>query len=261
MRTYRKQVFAVLLAGVIALGAIGCAGTAAKPEENASPTQATAQPTETPQAEASTQAPTAEGSKEEASTEPASQATDTPKAEEPELHSDILVVYFSRTGEQYQVGVIEKGNTAIVAEMIAEKTGADLFEILPVDDHYPMTYNELTDVAKREQNDNARPAYAGEVPDLKQYSTIFIGAPVWWGDWPMICYTFFETNADALSGKTLVPFSTHAGSGLSGFDRKLSNALPNSTVQKGLALAGTDCQNSPDRVQKSVGDWLNGLGF
>ena len=77
----------------------------------------------------------------------------------------------------------------------------------------------------------------------------------------MICYTFFEANADALSGKTLAPFSTHAGSGLSGFDRKLSNALPNSTVQKGLAVAGTDCQNSPDRVQKTVGDWLNGLGF
>jgi len=176
-------------------------------------------------------------------------------------HSNILTVYFSRTGEQYQVGVIEKGNTAIVAEMIAEQTGADLFEILPVDDHYPMTYSELTDVAKREQNENARPAYAGEVPDLSQYSTIFIGAPVWWGDWPMICYTFFETNADALSDKTLIPFSTHAGSGLSGFDRKLSNALPNSTVQKGLAVAGADCQNSSDRVEKSVRDWLNGLGF
>ena len=260
MKNYRKQVFAVLLVSVIVLGAIGCTSAAAKPEEATAPAQATAQPTEAPQAEASTQAPNAEGSKEEASNEPASQVIDTPKAEEPEPHGDILVVYFSRTGEQYQVGVIEKGNTAIVAEMIAEQTGADLFEILPADDHYPMTYNELTDVAKREQNDNARPAYAGNVPDLKQYSTIFIGAPVWWGDWPMICYTFFENNADALSGKTLIPFSTHAGSGLSGFDRKLSNALPNSTVQKGLAVAGADCQNSPDRVEKSVTEWLSGLG-
>ena len=110
--------------------------------------------------------------------------------------------------------------------MIAEGTGADLFEVLPVDDHYPMTYDELTDVAKKEQNDNARPAYAGEVPDFSQYDTIFIGAPGWWGDWPMIMYTFFEENADALSGKTLVPFSTHEGSGLSGFDKKLSSAIP-----------------------------------
>ena len=175
--------------------------------------------------------------------------------------SRILVVYFSRTGEQYTVGVIDHGNTAIVAEMIAEETGADLFEVLPVDDHYPMTYAELTDVAKKEQNEKARPAYAGEVPDLSQYDTIFIGAPVWWGDWPMIMYTFFEENAEALAGKNLVPFSTHEGSGLSGFDKKLSSAVPGSTVLKGLATRGNDCQNKQDNVRKSVNDWIAGLGF
>ena len=67
---------------------------------------------------------------------------------EPEASSGILVIYFSRTGEQYTVGVIDKGNTAIVAEMIAEETGAELFEVLPEEDYYPYTYNELTDVAK-----------------------------------------------------------------------------------------------------------------
>jgi len=66
--------------------------------------------------------------------------------------------------------VIEKGNTAIVAEMIAEETGADLFEVMPEDDHYPMTYDALTDVARQEQSDNARPAYSGELPDLEGYS-------------------------------------------------------------------------------------------
>lgn len=175
--------------------------------------------------------------------------------------SDTLVVYFSRTGEQYEVGVIEKGNTAIVADMIIDKTGADSFEILPDDDHYPYTYDELTDVAKKEQNENARPAYAGEVPDLSQYSTIFIGAPVWWGDWPMIMYTFFENNADALAGKTLIPFSTHAGSGLLDFDGKLSSACPDSTVGEGLAIRGSDAQNEPERVQSEVNDWLSGVGY
>lgn len=175
--------------------------------------------------------------------------------------SEILVVYFSRTGERYSVGVIDKGNTAIVADMIAEQTGADVFEILPQEDYYPYTYNQLTDVAKKELNENARPAYAGEVPDLSQYSTIFIGAPVWWGDWPMIMYTFFEKNADGLEGKTLIPFSTHAGSGLSGFDRKLSDACPDSTVGTGLAIAGTDAQNDQDSVRNKVNDWLSGLGF
>ncbi len=175
--------------------------------------------------------------------------------------SSVLVVYFSRTGEQYNVGVIEKGNTSIVADMIIDRTGADSFEILPEEDDYPDTYDELTDVAKKEQNENARPAYAGEAPDLTQYSTIFIGAPVWWGDWPMICYTFFEENADALAGKTLIPFSTHEGAGLSGVDRKLASACPNSTVVEGVAIQGTDAQNNQESVRSKVNDWLDGLGY
>ena len=178
---------------------------------------------------------------------------------ESDIASDTLVIYFSRTGEQYVVGVIDKGNTAIVAEMIAEKTGADLFEVIPEDDHYPMTYDELTDVAKREQNENARPAYSGELPDLSGYSTIFIGSPVWWGDWPMIMYTVFENND--FSGKTLIPFSTHEGSGLSGFDKKLEGACPDSTIGKGLAIQGNDAQNNQEKTRGAVNSWLSELGF
>ncbi len=183
------------------------------------------------------------------------------ETEETQTDSDVLVVYFSRTGEQYNVGEIDKGNTAIVAEMIAEETGADVFEILSEEDYYPYTYAELTDVAKQEQKENARPAYAGEVPDLEQYTTVFIGSPVWWGDWPMIMYTFFEENADALAGKTLIPFSTHEGSGLSGFDSKLSSACPDSTVGEGLAIKGSDAQNEQDDVKNTVNEWLSELGF
>lgn len=175
--------------------------------------------------------------------------------------SSILVVYFSRTGEQYGVGVIDKGNTAIVADMIIDATGADSFEILPEEDYYPYTYDELTDVAKKEQNENARPAYKGKVPDLSQYDTVFIGAPVWWGDWPMICYTFFEENAEALAGKTLIPFNTNAGSGLSGFDTKLADECPASTVGEGLAVRGTDAQNDQDGVRETVNSWLAELGI
>ncbi len=173
----------------------------------------------------------------------------------------ILVVYFSRTGEQYTVGYIEKGNTEIVAEMIAEQTRADLFEILPEDDHYPMTYKELTEVAKKEQNEKARPMYAGELPDLSLYDTVFIGSPVWWGDWPMIMYTFFEENADVLVGKNLVPFSTNEGSGLAGFDRSLSSSCPESIIRKGLAVRGNDCQNDRESVRKSVDQWITELGY
>ena len=171
------------------------------------------------------------------------------------------MVYFSRTGEQYEVGEIEKGNTAIVAEMIAEQTGADSFEILPKEDNYPTTYDALTEVAKQEQNDEARPAIKDEVPDLSRYDTIFIGAPVWWSDWPMIMYTFFEENQNALAGKTLIPFSTHAGSGLAGFDKKLADACPDSTVGEGLAIEGKDAQNDQVSVKEKVIECLTGLGY
>ena len=190
---------------------------------------------------------------------PAETVEETAGESQTDNSSDTLVIYFSRTGEQYVVGVIDKGNTAIVAEMIAEETGADLFEVLPEDDHYPMTYAALTDVAKQEQNENARPAFQGRLPDLSSYSTIFIGAPVWWGDWPMIMYTVFENND--FSGKTLIPFSTHEGSGLSGFDKKLQNACPDAEVLKGLAVRGNDAQNNREKARESVGSWLAELGF
>ena len=188
-----------------------------------------------------------------------SERNDADAAAQPSEGGKTLVIYFSRTGEQYTVGVIEKGNTAIVAEMIAEKTGAELFEIVPADDHYPMTYSELTDVAKTEQNENARPAYKGELPELSGYDTIFIGAPVWWGDWPMILYTMFENND--FSGEKLVPFSTHEGSGLSGFDRKLASACPDAEILTGEAFRGNDCQNDRPGVEKKVSGWLAELGF
>ena len=180
---------------------------------------------------------------------------ETPETEE----KNVLVIYFSRTGEQYEVGEIDKGNTAIVAEMIAEETGADMYEILPKEDYYPYTYDELTDVALQEQNEGARPEYRDDVPDLSQYQTIFIGSPVWWGDWPMIMYTFFE-NED-LSGKTLIPFSTHEGSGLAGFDRKLSDTVKDSTILKGFSVRGYDAQNKQDSVREEVKDWLASLVY
>ena len=246
-----KKLIALLLSLVLLLALCGCGSTAAQPAPASAP-EATQDPVP-PVEEAAAPEEAAE------TAEAAAEAQEVPAGTENANGTDILVLYFSRTGEQYNVGVIEKGNTAIVAEMIGEATGADLYEILPADDHYPMTYKELTDVALQEQREGARPAYAGELPDFDRYDTIFIGAPVWWGDWPMILYTVFESTP--LEGKTLVPFSTHAGSGLSGFDRSLAAAYPACTVAEGLAIAGTDAQNNPDQVRSRVGGWLSDLGF
>lgn len=246
-----KKTFSLLLAALLLLGLCACSGGPA-PAASALPMEPLK--TDAPKETEIIQAESAEPSVTE------TPAAETEPTEEPISGANILVVYFSRTGEQYSVGVIDEGNTAIVAKMVADATGADLYEILPEID-YPYTYAELTDAAKKEQNENARPAIKGEMPDLAQYDTVFIGAPVWWGDWPMILYTFFEENADAMKGKTLIPFCTHEGSGLSGFDKKLAKACPDSTVLKGLAIRGTDCQNDKAGVESNVTNWLSELGY
>ena len=259
-----KRGIAFILTAVLLL--TGCGSTSA-PAGTQEKTEATQEAEVTQEASAAGEEAPEDTAEDVPQQEPAAaEKTDLAAVEEAETDqegteaaSDTLVIYFSRTGEQYEVGVIDKGNTAIVAEMIAEQTGADMFEVLPVDDHYPMTYDALTDVAKQEQNDKARPEYSGELPDLAKYSTIFIGSPVWWGDWPMIMYTMFEKND--FSGKTLIPFSTHEGSGLSGFDKKLEGACPDSTIGKGLAIRGYDAQNNQEEVRGSVGSWLTELGF
>ena len=169
-----------------------------------------------------------------------------------------LVVFFSHTGENYNVGVITEGNTAIIAKMIAAKTGADSFEIKPVKP-YPQKYKECTDVAKAELNAQARPEYQGGVENLAQYDRVFIGAPVWWGDWPMVVYTFLEKND--LSGKTLIPFCTHEGSGLSGFGAKLAAAVPGAKVLEGLAVTGSTAQRDRKAAEQAVDGWLRKLGL
>ena len=261
-----KKGIALLVAAALMLTGCGSSTASTGAAEPAEPANEVVEETQT-------EDQTEEGQAEETQTEEAgteagpaeqaeadgAEAAATTAGTETESSSDTLVIYFSRTGEQYVVGVIDKGNTAIVAKMIAEQTGADLFEVLPAEDHYPMTYDELTEVAKQEQNENARPAYSGELPDLSGYSTIFIGAPVWWGDWPMIMYTVFENND--FSGKTLIPFSTHEGSGLSGFDKKLQDACPDATVGKGLAVQGNDAQNNQESVKETVGSWLAEIGY
>ena len=174
--------------------------------------------------------------------------------------ANALVVYFSRIGEQYSVGVIEEGNTAIVAQMVAERTGADVFEITPAVDNYPTdNYRALTEVGLQEQKDNARPAIANEIENFNIYDTVFLGYPIWWGDLPMILYTFLESYD--FSGKTIVPFCTHGGSQMAGTEAKIEGVVTADAVLNGLAVAGTDAQSNRDRVRETVNNWLSGLGY
>ena len=172
--------------------------------------------------------------------------------------SKILVAYFSRVGEEYSVGNVSKGNTAIVAEMIAEKTGADLFEIKTVQD-YPFSYEDCKTVASREKATKARPELLATVDDFNQYETIFIGYPIWYGDAPMAVYTFLESYD--FSGKNIVPFCTHGGSGLSSTDQTITLTCPDSKILQGFEIRGTIARNDSEQTSNRIDQWLKKLNF
>ena len=188
---------------------------------------------------------------------PTPEPTATPEpTPEPER---VLVVYFSRSGEMPEVGEIEKGNTAVLAEKIAGRLNGDLFELRPADDRYSTVLEELSEQALTEQEERARPPIADRLPDLSEYDVIFIGAPVWHGDWPMILYTYFE-GAD-LANRRLIPFCTHNGTGIAPLEQSLKRSCPYSQVEKGLGIRGVDVQNDPDRVERTLDRWFTVLGF
>ena len=175
------------------------------------------------------------------------------------IKTSILVLFFSHVGENYNVGYIKEGNTAIIADMIAEATGADKFEIVPEKD-YPVDYNACIEVAQQEKRANARPAVKGDIA-IEDYDVIFLGYPNWWGEVPMCVYTFIEKHD--WNGKTIIPFITHEGSGMGGTDSKIAKATAgsNTLVGKGLAVQGKVAQKNRAAAKKSVDNWLSSLGY
>ena len=188
---------------------------------------------------------------------PMDDASDTQTEATAQSGKKVLVAFFSRTGENYGVGVVEKGNTHMIADMIAAELDADTFEIARVTP-YPEAYQDCTEEAQAEKAADARPELNAAVDHFDDYSVIFLGYPIWWGDMPMPVYTFLESYD--FSGKTVIPFCTHAGSGLSDTVQTLKNKLTGATVLDGLAIAGTTAQNSQDEARQSVFDWLEKLG-
>ena len=170
----------------------------------------------------------------------------------------ILVAYFSRAGENYQVGYIEKGNTQIIAEEISELTGADLFEIKTVKP-YPENYKECTEVAAKERENDARPQLADKVQNFADYDTVFLGYPIWWSDMPMAIYTFLESYD--WQGKTVIPFCTSAGDVLTGKEGDIPRYAKGAKMADGLGLTGKRVQESPESVRPEIEDWLKKLGM
>lgn len=153
-----------------------------------------------------------------------------------------LVAYFSASGV-----------TARLAKVIAEAAGADLFEIQP---EVPYTKEDLdwTNKSSRsslEMNDpNSRPAIAGQVEDMEQYDTVFVGFPIWWYVAPKIIHTFLESYD--FSGKTLIPFATSGSSGMGQTDKVLKESCSGAVNWKpGKRFAGTD--------KEQIQEWIRSL--
>ena len=179
-----------------------------------------------------------------------------------------LVVYFSmpetdnpqnmtREEENSTVVINGKvlGNTQYVAQLIQEMIDGDIFRILP-QKPYPTDHRTLVDLAREEQEQDARPAIAGKLEAPEAYDTIFIGYPNWWGDMPMILYTFLEQYD--FSGKTLVPFCTHGGSGFSRTIQTIQAKQPGATViREGYSLSRSRMERAPS----GVAEWLKEIGL
>ena len=231
-----------LMLALTACGASGSSGGAS----TAASTQAQAE-AEAPAA--ATQAETAQ----EATTETAGD-------------TDTLVIYFSRMGvTDYpdDVDVVSsasllmdgdtlKGNAQIMAEWIAEETGADLFEILTVK-KYSADYNECITDARQEQGENARPELANTLTGLENYEKVHFVFPNWWGDLPMPVYTFFDTYDFA--GKQIIVSCTHGGSRFSGTVSTIGNLEPEAEVTEGIELYA---DNVPS-AREDVVSWVRGL--
>ena len=170
----------------------------------------------------------------------------------------VLVVYFSRADENTGgVGYIEKGNTKILAEMIAERTHGDIFEIKTVKP-YPKEYRPATEAAKQEKEENVRPEIVGELPDLSKYDVVFLGYPIWWSDMPMPVYTFLDR--ENFAGKIILPFCTHEGSGLSDTQRSIAD-VTKADVREGFALQGHIAQKSPEEARTALYEWMSKQGY
>jgi flavodoxin len=171
------------------------------------------------------------------------------------LKRDGLITYFSRKGNNYVGGSIVNlpiGNTEVVAKKIQALTGSDLFQIRTVK-AYPDDYTETTNVAQDELSENARPELAEMVDGMDSYDLIYIGYPNWWGTMPMAVFTFLESYD--FSGKTIIPYCTHEGSGMGSSERDIKKLCPNAKVLSGLAIKG----GTVGRADKDLADWLKKL--
>ena len=237
-----KRILPAFLAVILALALTGCASGA--PAADTAPTQAAPTPTQT------------------------AQPTDAPAEGAEAAGSSILIAYSTMPEDVDPAGadavsgasiVVRDGeilgNVEYMARTIQQAVGGDLLRIETVEE-YPLEHEALVDFAAEEQEAGARPALATQIENLEQYDTIFLGYPNWWGDMPQALYTFLESYD--LSGKTIIPFCPHGGSGFSRTQSTIAELQPEATVREdGLTISRNDVADSAEQVTA----WAQGLGL
>ena len=231
-----KKIFAVILALVLLVSFAACGAKNNVPETSSDPSTESTAPVSTNETEEITKNTPAAGKK-------------------------ILTVYFSSANTNgvdavssatpYAGGVAA---TELLATHIHEAVGGDIVKITPAKD-YPEDYNGTADAAKAERDADERPAYLPLSVNPENYDVIFVGYPMWWYTLPMVMYSFFDDYD--LSGKVIVPFNTHAGSGDGGTYDEIAAFEQDATVLDGLAVSGNRVENA----RNDVSDWLSGLDF
>jgi flavodoxin len=186
---------------------------------------------------------------------PSRESTGSTRSEPPAALGDtrVLLAYFSRPGENYWNGgrrTLRVGNTEVLAGMIAERVNCDVHRIEPADP-YPESYDETVQRNVREQDDDARPRIANPLDAIDRYETILLASPIWNVRAPMIMSTFAE-NYD-FSGKTVLPVTTHAMSGLGTTAEDYAELCREARISTGLAVRGEEVRTNGDRA---VDAWL-----
>ena len=266
-----KRILSVFLALILTLGLAACGGgtdEAAETAENISAgetqeTQASSVNEETEE----TQASSADEETEETQASSAEEGTAGTQSTA-EGGSHILIAYFSMPEDVDPEGadavagasiVVDNGeimgNVEYMAGIIQDTVGGDLFRIETVQ-QYPLDHETLVDQAAEEQDADARPELSTHIENLDQYDTIILGYPNWWGDMPQALYTFLEEYD--FSGKTIIPFCPHGGSGFSRTESTIAELQPGATVsENGLAISRNDVAGSA----QEIASWAEGLGL
>lgn len=147
------------------------------------------------------------------------------------------------------------GNVQYMAQIIQEAAGGDSFRLETVQE-YPLEHEALVNFAADEKAEDARPELTALPENLDQYGTIFLGYPNWWADLPMPVYAFLE-SVD-LSGKTIIPFCPHGGSGFSRTVSTIAELQPDGVVSEdGLTISRGEAAGAKDEITA----WVQNFGF